>query len=43
MRAAWSGDDLRHIADGSLRFAAEQASAMRAKAIACEARLKATK
>ena len=32
MRAEWDGDDLRHIADGSMRFTPEQGALMRAKA-----------
>jgi len=35
MRSAWDGDDLRHIANGSLRFSALQAAAIRAKASTC--------
>lgn len=35
MRPDWDGDDLRHIANGSLRFAVAQAVAIRVKAAAC--------
>jgi hypothetical protein len=35
MRSAWDGDDLRHIANGSLRFSASQTAAIRAKASRC--------
>jgi hypothetical protein len=35
MRAAWNGDDLRHIANGSLQFTPEQQAAIRVKAEAC--------
>lgn len=32
MRSAWDGDDLRHIASGSLQFTAVQVNALRARA-----------
>ena len=35
MRAAWDGDDLRHIANGSLQFAPVQQAAIRVKASNC--------
>jgi hypothetical protein len=35
MRSAWDGDDLRHIASGSLQFTALQANAICAKASSC--------
>jgi hypothetical protein len=35
MRSAWDGDDLRHIASGSMGFTAGQAKAIRAKASDC--------
>jgi hypothetical protein len=35
MRAAWDGDDLRHIGSGSMGFTAVQANALRAKASDC--------
>jgi hypothetical protein len=35
MRADWDGDDLRHIASGSLQFTAGQADAIRAKVSGC--------
>jgi hypothetical protein len=35
MRAAWDGDDLRHIASGSLLFTPAQQMAIRAKASTC--------
>lgn len=35
MRPAWDGDDLRHIASGSLQFTAAQASAIRARVSSC--------
>jgi hypothetical protein len=35
MRPGWDGDDLRHIAGGSLQFTAVQARAIRAKLSAC--------
>jgi hypothetical protein len=35
MRSAWDGDDLRHIASGSLQFTAAQAKAIRAKVSGC--------
>lgn len=35
MRSAWDGDDLRHIANGSMGFTAVQANAIRAKASDC--------
>lgn len=35
MRSAWDGDDLRHIASGSLQFTQLQANAIRAKAVSC--------
>jgi hypothetical protein len=38
MRPEWDGDDLRHIASGSLQFTAEQATAIRAKISGCSTR-----
>lgn len=35
MRPAWDGDDLRHIASGSLQFTVVQASAIRVKLSGC--------
>lgn len=35
MRPGWDGDDLRHIASGTLQFSAVQANAIRAKASGC--------
>jgi hypothetical protein len=35
MRAEWDGDDLRHIAGGSLQFTAAQVNAIRVKASGC--------
>jgi hypothetical protein len=35
MRPDWDGDDLRHIASGSLQFTAVQANAIRAKVSGC--------
>jgi hypothetical protein len=35
MRSAWDGDDLRHIASGSLQFTAVQVNAIRAKLSGC--------
>jgi hypothetical protein len=35
MRAAWDGDDLRHIANGSLQFTPAQQTAIRVKASTC--------
>jgi len=35
MRPQWDGDDLRHIASGSLQFTAVQAKAIRAKVSTC--------
>lgn len=35
MRPSWDGDDLRHIADGSMQFTPRQQSAIRAKAATC--------
>lgn len=35
MRPSWDGDDLRHIADGSMRFTPLQQAAIRAKATTC--------
>jgi hypothetical protein len=35
MRPAWDGDDLRHVASGSLQFTAVQASAIRVKLSGC--------
>jgi hypothetical protein len=37
MRPDWDGDDLRHIASGSLQFTPAQANAIRAKASECRA------
>jgi hypothetical protein len=42
MRADWDGDDLRHIASGSLQFTAVQANAIRAKVSGCCAAAAAT-
>ena len=38
MRPDWDGDDLRHIADGSMRFTSAQQTAIRVKATTCCAR-----
>jgi hypothetical protein len=35
MRPSWDGDDLRHIADGSMQFTPLQQAAIRAKASTC--------
>ena len=35
MRAAWDGDDLRHMADGSLQFTPAQQTAIHLKASTC--------
>jgi hypothetical protein len=35
MRAEWNGDDLRHIADGSMLFTPAQATLIRAQAAGC--------
>jgi hypothetical protein len=35
MRAAWDGDDLRHIANGSMQFTPAQQAAIRLKASTC--------
>jgi hypothetical protein len=35
MRPAWDGDDLRHIANGSLQFTPVQQAAIRVKASTC--------
>jgi hypothetical protein len=35
MRPSWDGDDLRHIADGSMRFTPVQQGAIRVKASTC--------
>jgi hypothetical protein len=35
MRPDWNGDDLRHIASGSLQFTPAQANAIRAKVSDC--------
>jgi hypothetical protein len=35
MRPSWDGDDLRHIADGSMQFTPVQQRAIRAKASTC--------
>jgi len=35
MRAAWDGDDLRHIANGSMLFTPAQATLIRARAAGC--------
>jgi hypothetical protein len=42
MRPEWDGDDLRHIASGSLQFTAAQAKAIRDKASGCCAATAAT-
>jgi hypothetical protein len=35
MRSGWNGDDLRHMANGSLQFTPAQTAALRLKASTC--------
>jgi hypothetical protein len=35
MRAEWDGDDLRHIANGSMLFTPAQTALIRARAVGC--------